>query len=937
MPLLTDSDLREIGIPLGPRRLILAGVAEQQQTPASESTAHVSSPTENITGAPLENDNPQGFLQKESGIQTGSGNGIGITGLENSSQILASDAIPMIGRERDMSVLRQCWTLAGECSGQVVVISGEPGIGKSRILSAFCTEIDVEKQIKIKLFGSPDHVASPFYPVITQLRNAAGCSTDELQGILQRKLAKVIPHDQAAPDRIDLFADLLSNPTERKWRGDPQVQKQRTLDALLRQVEGLARSCTVLVTFEDAHWIDASSLEMMSLLVKSIERLPVMILVTARPEFTPPWPAQNIDATTGAALTNSLVLTLGRLDVKANRSLVEAVAKGEGLKEETVEQITDRTEGVPLFIQEVTRAVVESRHSEHQNVEQIFEALPLEEAIPDTLEDSLAARLDHLGSAIDVAQIGSVIGREFERSLLTAAADGKILDLDEKLRKLIKSKLIVAVQKQGEICYRFSHALVQDAALSSLEPYRRAAYHARVAAALEQGEHGGSRSELEVQAYHWAQAGKAARAIEGFIKAAEVTLSRCAAAETKSLLDEAVGLIGPLQNENEQKRYEIEIQLLKAQVFVMLESVSSPLVGLALNRARSLALELGDEKLLAAALAQLWCHDLFTGSPRKALEDSRVLLEVANKPEREGQKVDRFNSHLAMALVEQNLGNMTSSLVHFKQAQALEETTIDGDLVVLGFSPKVVVRSFQAWVLFQLGFPEQALAMSSSAIELAEEQGHAMTICMSLAMDSVLLFGCRDDKSLQRCGEKFQSLAIEHVLPFYISIAALSLGAAMVLKNSDRAGLDVLKEGLEFARQVGFGYQSGVLGCTNLESLLLLGETKEGLEYVAEVLKHCEQTGEKEFYPELLRLKGEFLVLERHLAEAEVYFDLAKKEAKEQNAKLWELRSALSLSRLYCDRGELAKAQSLVRPIHDWFTEGFFLAELQEAKSLLEL
>ncbi len=858
----------------------------------------------------------------------------GESGVENRFEALRSNANPLIGRADEMSLLHQCWEQARSGSGLSFLISGEAGIGKSRILSTFSSEIQADEHFMLRFFCSPDHVASPYHPLISQLRTAARFSVDDPPERQMEKLTALIPDAKLASDRLMLLADLLSIPSDIEW-SDPQVRKDRTNEALVQQIEDLAKRSPVVVVFEDAHWIDASSLELLPMLMKIVPRLPVMLVVTSRPEFTPRWQTAVNGHNTPCGPLGENVMHLGRLDEEANRELVETVAKGSGLPEKTLERIASRTDGVPLFIEEVTRAVVESLEANQLDPSAPPGDKSFNETIPVTLQDSLTARLDRLGPAVEVAQIGAVIGRQFDLSLLTAVSGGEVQQLLAKLEKLVNSQLVVLKQMDGETYYRFKHALVQDAAFSSLFRARRAELHGRVAIALERGKHSRSGYEPVVQAWHWARAGDVQRAIECYRDAADLALSRCAAADTYVLLGEALTQIALIEDETLRKRRLAEVELQRSQVFAMMHSVSSPKTGEALDRAHALASEIGDDELRMAALSQLWCFHMFTGFPRKARQGAQELLDVAQRAKKVGNELDLFTGHLAMALVEQDLGELQRSSQHFDAALDLVDAVPTDRIVVLGFNPGVIVRSFYACVLFQLGYPDRAFAMSRQGIAQAEILKHPLTTCMSLAMESIILFAIREANALETCGTTFRDLAIVHDLSFYPSISGLSIGAAEIMKTGDRKGLDLVKRALESAQQANYTYQAGILGCTYLESLLMLGDARDGLTYLDESLPKLEQTGEREFYPEQLRLKGEFLVLENRPEEAEDCFEAALEAARDQGAKMWELRAALCLARLYVARQETARAQALVRPIHDWFTEGFTLSELQEARALL--
>ncbi len=833
----------------------------------------------------------------------------------------------LVGRDEEIDLLLRRWARAKTGDGQVVLVSGEPGLGKSRIAAALEERLHAEPHLRLRHFCSPYHQDSALFPFIDQLGRASGFARDDPPAARLEKLEALLARAMPPDEDVALLADLLSLPgSERHPLPDlsPQRKKEWTLEALIRQLEGLARQMPVVTVFEDAHWIDPTSRELLDLTVERVRTLPVLLIVTFRPEFRPPWTGQS----------QVSMVALNRLDRRERTVLVEQIAGGRTLPDAVIAQIADRTDGVPLFVEELTKSVLESGLLREEGDRYVLDGALPPFAIPTSLHDSLMARLDRLASVRLVAQIGAAIGREFPYVLLHAVSRLAEDELQTALARLVASELVFQRGTPPDAVYAFKHALVQDAAHGSLLRSSRQQLHAQIAEALETHSPELMDSQPELFAQHYAEAALIEKSVTCWGKAGHRSAARFAMAEATAQLQKGLDQLAMLPNDRERQRQELELHSALGAVLVYVKGFAAPESGQAYARARELWEQLGSpSEFLHIPYGQSRNH-IYRGELDLALRSDEDLLRLSRQHNDSAGLVLGHDSSGRDLLVA---GRFASSRSHLQEVLALYDPISHRSLVHQAeIHTQVASQSYLGIVLFCLGYPDQALAQSSAAIAEARTLAHPPSLAASLAIGARLLSLAGDHAALDERADELVAVATERGFAFWGALGAIYRGWVKA-KNGDMAeGISHLRSGSNTYRATG-----AELWMPHFIALLAgacesAGQIEEAVTLLDEALRIVERTGERWFAAELNRHKGQLLLQQGQTEAAEELYRKALSIAREQEAKLWELRATASLARLRRDQGRRAEARDLLAPVYGWFSEGFATPDLREAKALLD-
>jgi class 3 adenylate cyclase/predicted ATPase len=840
-------------------------------------------------------------------------------------EALRTGETPLIGRDEELALLRRRWVQAKAGRGQVVLISAEPGIGKSRLAEAFRLSLESEAHTRLRYFCSPHHQDSALFPFIAQLERAAGFERDDAPSLRLKKLEALVATNAAAEGDVQLLAELLSVPFEDRYSSldlTPQRKKEKTFDALLRQLGSLATRQPVLMIFEDLHWGDPSSRELLDLTVEHIGRLPMLLIATFRPEFQPPWIGQP----------HVTALSLRRLARDESDELVRGlVGNPAALSREMVDEIIERTDGVPLFLEELTKAVLERAIAGGQ-----ISAIPgTSMAVPATLHASLMARLDRLGPAArEIAQVGAAIGREFSYQLLAAAAQRTQVEMREAIGRLVDAGLVFQRGVAPQAIFSFKHALVRDAAHSTLLRGARQQLHARIAEALETHFPELMDSQPELLAQHYAEAGLVEKSVACWSKAGRRSAARSATAEAAAQFQKGLDQLALLPDDSERQRQDLEFLSALGAVLIAVKGSAAPETGHAYARARKLWEQLGSPSEFVRVAYGQSLHHTTRGEFDLALRLDEDLLRLSRQRYDSGGLVLGHYSSGRNLLF---LGRFASSRSHLEKALALYDPISHCSLVHQGgIHPEVASQVHLGIVLFCRGYPDQALARTNVGIAEARNLVHPPSLALSLALGGVLLSLVGDHVTLDGWADELVAVATEQGFPTWRAQGTVYRGWIKV-KNGDVAeGISLLHSGSAACRATGqevwMPYYTGLLA----RAWEIAGQIEEGVTLLDAALQIVERTGERSLEAELNRHKGQLLLRQGHPAAAEELYRKALSIAKEQEAKLWELRAAASLARVRRDQGRHAEARDLLAPIYGWFTEGFGTLDLKEAKALLD-
>jgi DNA-binding winged helix-turn-helix (wHTH) protein/predicted ATPase len=832
----------------------------------------------------------------------------------------------LVGRDEESSLLLRLWSRARAGEGQIALVSGEAGLGKSRLTVALEERLTTEPHFQLRYFCSPHHQNSPLFPFVDQLGRAAGFVRDDTPTSRLEKLRALVARADLPDEDVAFLLDLLMLPMPEGQSLPnlaPARKKQRILEALSRHLEGLARQQPVVVIFEDAHWIDATSRELLDIIVERARDLKVLLIVTFRPEFQSSWAGQP----------RVTMLALNRLDRRDRISLVALVA-GKALPDAVIDQIADRTDGVPLFVEELTKSVLESGLLRAETDRYVIDGALPPLAIPTSLYASLLARLDRQKSARLAAQIGAAIGREFTYGLLRAVWALSEDELLTALARLVASELVYQRGMPPDAVYRFKHALVRDAAYGSLLRGSRRKLHALIAEALQAQSGELMEAQPELFAWHYAEAGLVEKSVGFWAKAGQRSAARSALAEAAAQFQKGLDQLALLPGNPERLRQQLEFRSALGAVLIAVKGFSAAETGDAYAHARELWEQLGSPSdFIQVPYGQSLYHAV-RGELDLAQRLDEDLLRLSRKRnDTAGLVMAHWSSGRDLMFV----GRFASSRSHLEQALALYDPIAHESLVErAGFHFQVVLRAYLGIVLFCLGFPDQALECSGAAIAEARRLPHPPSLLTSLTFGCRLLSLVGDDTALEELADEVNAVTVQQGLPFWRAIGTVYQGWVKAKNGYVTEAVSLLHGGSSAYRATGaeiwMPHHLALLARAHETA----GQVEEAVTLLDEALQIVQRTGERWFAAELYRHKGELMLRQEHSAGAEELYRKALTIAAEQEAKLWELRAAASLAQLRREQGRNAEARDVLAPIYGWFTEGFNTADLNEAKALLD-
>jgi predicted ATPase len=839
---------------------------------------------------------------------------------------------PLVGREQEIELLRERWAQVTDGFGQVVLLSSEAGIGKSRLVQVLTEQVASEPQAWLAPCQcSPYHQHTALYPLIELLeRVVLGFDREESAPQKLRKLEGfLVQYGLPLVEAVPLFAALLSLPLPADYAPlpvSPEQQKQQTLHALLTILLRIAAQQPVLFVMEDLHWVDPTTLEFLSLLVDQGPTARILALLTFRPDFSPPWTGRS-------HLTQ---MTLPRLPRRQAVEMTGRVAHGKTLPAEVVEQVVAKTDGVPLFVEELTKMVLESGllQAREERYELTGPLPPL--AIPTTLHDSLMARLDRLATVKGLAQLGATLGREFAYALLQAVSPWDEGTLHRGLHQLVGAEFLYQQGLPPQATYRFKHALIQDAAYQSLLRSTRQQHHQRIAQVLEAQFPEIAETQPELLAHHCTEAGLTEQAIAYWQRAGEHASDRGAPLEAISHVTTGIALLTTLPATPARTQQAVTLHRALGAALEVAKGPGAPEVERTYTQAYALCQQVGETPALVPVLFGLWRCYLVRSQLPTARELGDTLLRLAHQAHDPALAV---LAHYALGVTWFYLGVLPAARQHLEAGIA--RYTPDqhrAPAFRMGPDPGVTCRLYAAMTLWVLGYLAQALARVHEALALAHELAHPYSLAHTRCFAACVCQFCRDVPAVHEHAEAAVALSTAQGFPLWAAQGTSLRGWALALQGQGQAGLAQVRQGIAAYRATGAAVGVSYWCLVLAEVCAHLGHTAEGLQALAEAHTLVEQHEERYWEAEVCRLRGVVLLRQPGTppAEAAAWLQRALDVARRQEAKSLELRAAMSLARLWQQQGKYTEAYALLAPIYGWFTEGFDTADLQEAKALLE-
>ena len=838
---------------------------------------------------------------------------------------------PLVGREHEIGLLLERWEQTKEGDGQVVLLSGEAGIGKSRVAGALRERTAGDTPIRLRYQCSPYHTNSILHPVIEQMERAAHFTVADTRDKKIEKLESLLA--QANPDLeavVPLFASLLSiQPGQRYTPLDmtPERQKEETLHALITQLEGLASGHPLLLIFEDVHWADPTTLALLELVIERVQRIRVLAVITYRPEFSPPWSGH----------THVTALTLNRFTRSLAMAMVAKVTEKASLPEEVRQQIVEKTDGIPLFVEELTKTILESDLRGEDSGRHSLSGGRSKTVIPATLHDSLTARLDRLAEGKRVAQAGSVIGREFSWQLLEIVCGLQPAKLSNALDELSDAGLVFRRGLGPDATYIFKHALVQEAAYESLLRSNRRGLHGRIAEGLLSQFPETTEAQPELLAHHFTEAGRADEAINYWLQAGSRAAEHAANREAIGHLTAGLAVLLESPESTARARRELDFQMELCGPYLATKGWGAEETAETFVRARELCTLLGETELLPPVLNGEYMRELSIGRFRAAREVAAELLRFGEQ-RHDAEAI--LQGHRILGWGALYLGEFSVSRTHIDEALRLYDPEQHGGLKLrYAYDARVAVLCARAISQCLCGYPDQANETTNEAIASARSIDHEPTLAYALilagAFPAALL---NNPQKAADFGEETLILSKRLSSPVWLGYGRVMCGWSACMHSLDDGCVQLFREGHESLKFSAPNPWQPFLLTLQAEIHTSRGETDRALRVLENALQLVDRTDERSWEALVHNLFGKTLLAQdsRNTQQAEASFSRGIEVAQIQGAKSLELRAATSLARLWQNQGKRDEARDLLAPVYDWFTEGFDTEDLKGAKTLLD-
>jgi class 3 adenylate cyclase/predicted ATPase len=838
---------------------------------------------------------------------------------------------PLVGREQEVGLLFERWEQVKAGHGQVVLLTGDAGIGKSRLVQVLKDHVANEPSVRWECRSLPYYQNTALYPIVDLLQRTLRWQSHHTPEEKLTTLAQALSQYRLpAEESVQLFAPLLSLPIPEDHYPPlnllPQRRRQKTLETIIAILLKLAEHHPVLFIVEDLHWTDPTTLEVLNLVIDQTPTASLLTLLTCRPHFQPTWSHHSY-------LTE---ITVNRLSHTQVEQIVTGMTDGTSFPAEVLQQILAKTDGVPLFVEEITKAILESGQLKavdgHYELTGSFSAF----AIPATLQDSLMARLDRLVTAKAVAQYAAVIGRQFPYALLQAVAQLDEAILQHELGRLVEAEIVYQRGVPPQATYTFKHALIQDAAYQSLLKSTRQQYHQRIAQVLDAQFPETAETEPELVAHHYTEAGLTEQAVSYWHKAGQRASERSAHVEAISHLTKGLELLKILPETPQRLQRELDVLIALGASLLAVKGYAAGAVRETYTYARQLCQHLEDPYQLFPVLRGLHMYYHVHAELQTAHTLGEQLLTLAQQVQDTAMLVA---AHRALGTTLAFVG--VPALAHTHLTQGMVQYDLQQHRAyawLYGEDAGVFCRSQGARTLWHLGYPDQALAWNEAAVMLAQQIAHPFSLSFALSAAAMFHQFRREVRLTHKRAEAAINLAQEQGFPFWLALDTILRGWTLAQRGEAQEGIEQMSQGLTAWRATGAELLRPYFLALLADVHGTLGEPEAGLTVVTEALTLMDTTGEQWYEPELHHLQGELLLQQSadNHPEAESCFQQAIRIAQHQQAKSWELRAATSLARLWQQHGKRQEAHDLLAPVYHWFTEGFETADLKDAKALLE-